>query len=75
MFRFSIRDLLWLMMVVAVFGAWHVDSKWYRSRLDLASKTLHAIRQELWKEDRDLRITSEGGAMILNEKYSSDDHP
>lgn len=76
MFRFTIRDLLWLMVVVAVFGAWCVDSRWYRSGMVRASKILHSIRQELWEEDRDIRLTPEGGATIIyQKKYSSDDHP
>jgi len=29
MFRFTIRDLLWLMVVVAVFGGWCLDKRKY----------------------------------------------
>ncbi len=31
MFRFTIRDLLWLMMVVGMAFAWHVDHALYES--------------------------------------------
>lgn len=32
MFRFTTRDLLWLMVVVAVFAAWYVDRTSLRAR-------------------------------------------
>jgi hypothetical protein len=75
MFRFTIRDVLWLTVVVAVALAWWADRRQSRFYSERAGKWLHSIREELWKEGRDLRISSDGKAQILNEKYSSEDHP
>jgi hypothetical protein len=38
MFRFTIRDVLWLMVVVALAVGWYVDSQHKRERIERLSR-------------------------------------
>jgi hypothetical protein len=58
MFRFTIRDVLWLTVVVALGAAWWID----HNRLRGLSRTLAATEQELRDErTKPLSITVAGG--------------
>jgi hypothetical protein len=43
MFRFSIRDVLWLTVLAAVLAAWFVDRRNYLAKLDEARHDLRTL--------------------------------
>jgi hypothetical protein len=49
MFRFTIRDVLWLMVVVAMGTAWWLDRSRLRERLDHSENIVNSIE---WLQDR-----------------------
>ena len=55
MFRFTIRDVLWLTVVVALGVGWYVDRErlrlWARGRWDRTLEATEEIAQ-LWAEER-----------------------
>jgi hypothetical protein len=75
MFRFSIRDLLWLMVVVACatallithaqFNAMRKEIGYQRDRL-LYSEAVIADLAEGWQKDRPDRIEFDGDSIIVN---------
>jgi hypothetical protein len=73
MFRFGIRDVLWLTVVVAMAVAWYVqrvDSGKWRQRLEistrreaLSSHRLKWVDSELVSKGYDLRFDEESGTL------------
>jgi len=47
MFRFTIRDVLWLMVVVGMVGAWFVDSRLREADTARVWREATAARQEM----------------------------
>jgi hypothetical protein len=66
MFRFTIRDVLWLMVVLAVVVAWWLD----RIETNRVHSDLEAKNQELAKALRE--VTAEIESLILADETSSD---
>jgi hypothetical protein len=60
MFRFTIRDVLWLMVVVAVACGWYIE----RNRLRGVRESLAATRNELSNELHKVKVIHIGGKDI-----------
>jgi len=62
MFRFTIRDVLWLMVVVAVSVSWWIDRRWLRDGYEYRAlvRTIDIMRQELIE----LRAKNENSANV-----------
>jgi hypothetical protein len=58
MFRFSIRDLLWLLTVIGLFFAWAMESRRLASQVD----QVHQIEHKLSTKEAELnRVTDDLG--------------
>jgi hypothetical protein len=50
MFRFSIRDVLWLTVVAALAVAWWLEHRRQQSRIDLLEEEARLFRQMPWHD-------------------------
>jgi hypothetical protein len=54
MFRFTIRDMLWLTVVAAVLVTWWLDHRSQTAKVQALDKEVQRLRQQPWITDSDL---------------------
>jgi hypothetical protein len=73
MFRFTIRDLLWLMVVVALAVGWWVERD-HSERLAKSKATLEDDVRDIWQErDPFAPLNPEGKLDAIKKKYFPQD--
>jgi hypothetical protein len=60
MFRFTIRDLLWLMVVAGVLVAWFSDHRRLSSAVALLDWKVESLTSYLRDDGTSVRVTEEG---------------
>jgi hypothetical protein len=56
MFRFTIRDLLWLTVVVALAMGWWVEHRFLLSRLKEADGNWYYLSRAIWESGYDVEV-------------------
>ena len=67
MFRFTIRDVLWLMVVVAMWCAWRLDlhrRDFELNEMDLLRKRNNSLRTAFRVTGYEIQETNDGGAFV-----------
>jgi hypothetical protein len=54
MFRFTIRDVLWLTVVVALVVGWWLEHRSQTARIEALDKEVRHLRQQPWITDVDV---------------------